>query len=1013
MNVETITILHALAGSACKRFIAGESPRPYNVGRDFTAETLEVNDLKRFSEVLAAVENDPTAFLIRGGPKPGISASQPTRRSYLGEDAAFVACSRRLFCVDIDNVIGPDGVDPCSIAAVDHVISLLPPEFHDSDVAVQFSNSAGTLDAGRKIKVHLWYWGDREYSDLELRRWAKATGVADPALYNPVQPHFLARPQFVNLADPFEGKSRTVFVKKAKAEVSIDLPALASFAAAPRQLTEQENAELSRNQEGKVIDGREQLLRGIRWSVLFRNHVTSLDAFFEHVWAAFSEQAELGTTTASSNSYSLEIVRGLCERDWTNHGMLVPAVLRPTLSGSEAVALLRATLRDALQSKAVLAIKGTAGLGKSKMAADEIVALPDIERLHVDIFVPSRKEQRQWEAELAKKVETAGKDAAILLIEGRNEQNCVQHEAANALSKAGLPASKLLCRTKDAECKAFQDCPYRAQFASQQPAIRIYTHSHLATPRPQRLPPADIAVVDESFHNVTVSIDENIPIDGIHGLRGVNTNRLFANTVGADTGRASKFGELLTTCRAVAEAISSGRPVLDELRGRGITDEALSSAANVYLENLKYPRVAPNDPPRRVTSEINRCERKKATMIAGALQALGVELGTGRSESHAIRTNANGTFNLCRRKNLPRLCDVGTIVVLDADCDENNLLPILPQARIVPIEARFNAKLTQCTDLSFSRRYLGTQEGKKINAKAVAALLDRIRRLPGRRKLIATYRALIPHLQPSLPGVAFCYFGNLRGTNDYENCDTVIVIGRQFIPTEAVENIARALHWDSREPLVLGQSVPRRYQAGDGVLRSYDELDPRLRSVRAASREAETRQALARARLVHATDRKEVFLFSSQPIGIAVDALIQFEPSKGERIFEKLDGALPFGAADLVRLSSGEFKDERAALRWRNRPETTPVAIRDSFRRAGVVLAETHYRRAGQRGPQSRLLVDPLRHPMPHITLAPLLAETGQAPVEIAPLPWVSEPMAGFPGFEMCRLRKLAGAGSK
>jgi hypothetical protein len=687
---------------------------------------------------------------------------------------------------------------------------------------------------------------------------------------------------------------------------------------------------------------------------------------------------------------------------------MAPEPSRAVLSAEQAFALLTTTLREGLRSPGALAIKATAGLGKSKAAASELVLIPNICALHVDVYVPSRKEQRQWQATLTAAANQANVPINVLLIEGRNEENCVQHEAASLLSKAGLSPTKLLCRAADKECRAYQGCPYREQFVSKGPAIRIFTHSHLATPIPDGFRRADIVMIDESFHAVAVQVDKDIPVDDIRLLRGIDAARL---PLGAYTGKplvenSMTLGEVFTICRSVAEAVSSTLPLLDGLRGRGLSSEKLNEVAALILGSLKYPRIAPNDTFPRINSELRRCERSRATSIALMFQTLARELETQRSESHSIKRIDAHTFTLCTRKKLPRLCDVETIIILDADSDENNLRPIIPQIRTVSIEARMRARITQVQDLSFSRQYLRLRDGEQPKAEAVVALADRVRSWAGRRKLVVTYQALIPHLAPLLPNVEFCYFGNLRGTNDYEGCDTVFVIGRQFIPSTAVEEIARALHWDAEEPLILGDPIPRRHLAGPGVLKSYDELDPRLQSVRAASREAETRQALARVRLVHAQELKEVVLLSSQPVGVPVDALVTFEPPKGERIFERLGGVLPFAAEDLVRLGVSEFRDTRAALRWRSRPETTPAAIRDSLKRAGVVVAETFYRRAGQRGPQSRLLVDYLRHPMPHITVPRLLAAPGQGATEVAPLDWVCEPMEGIPGIEVCRLRK-------
>ena len=989
--LEQVTLLTCCDGHAAQKiFAAGSEVKPYRAGKTFSVATIQLRDLGAFHLLLLEIEQNPSLFVVRGKPKAFITSAQLVSRKSVGADATFEAKAAHLFCVDIDDIVAPTGMDPCSAAAIEYAISKLPNEFQNADVVAQFSNSAGTERAGQKIKLHLWFWGARKYDDRELRRWAQTIKDVDPALYSAVQPHYTARALFEGIADPFEKLARTSYIKKARPDVEIRLPELSAYAAAPRQMHDHELDALARDDDGKVIDGRERLLCNIRWSVLMRNHVTTVEQFHEHVMAAFEDQAILLPTVASSNAYTSDVIWALCLRDWEKWGEMVPESSRSELQPAEAVALLVEQLQTALKSKTRVAIKASAGLGKSVIAAQQLVALPDLCKLYIDIFVPSRKEQLETRVRLLAAAERAGVKTDILVIEGRSKDNCIQFEAANALSGAGLSPSRMLCKTDDAQCSGFEGCPYRAQFLSKRPAIRIYTHAHLTTPRPEGLPAADIAVIDESFHGVAAHVQDGIRTGDLVSLPGLNFRlpKVFSDHNPADA--LKDYKQCCETSKTVARAISSGRPILEELRAGGIDPETLRNTADFISRYLRYPRVEPNTPFEVVKNAIARSGRVRTGTLASTLRAIAKELETSRSESHAIKVNDDGTYTLCIRKPFPRLCDVETIVILDADCDANNLLPMIPDTRIVTINARSNAYITQIDDLTFSRTYLGIGEGQPPKRSVFEAIAERVHKWPGKSKLVVTYRALIGFLKPLLPGVKFCYFGNLRGSNEFEDCRTVFVIGRQFIPNQAVENIARALHWDSSEQLVFGNPVPRRYRVGAGVLRSYDELDPRLQSVRAASREAETRQGLARARLVHAHPRKEVILLSSQPIGLPVDAIIRFKTSKAERIFDQLDGVLPFGADELVRLSGGEFSDVKAARRWRGRPETTPAAIRDYYKRAGLVIAETSYRHAQRRGPSARLLVDPLRHPMPHITLPMTLAAPGEEPknVLVEPLPW-------------------------
>ena len=48
---------------------------------------------------------------------------------------------------------------------------------------------------------------------------------------------------------------------------------------------------------------------------------------------------------------------------------------------------------------------------------------------------------------------------------------------------------------------------------------------------------------------------------------------------------------------------------------------------------------------------------------------------------------------------------------------------------------------------------------------------------------------------------SFVNFGNLRGLNDYASFDNVIILGREQPAASGMSDQARAMWWDSEEPL--------------------------------------------------------------------------------------------------------------------------------------------------------------------------------------------------------------------
>ena len=165
------------------------------------------------------------------------------------------------------------------------------------------------------------------------------------------------------------------------------------------------------------------------------------------------------------------------------------------------------------------------------------------------------------------------------------------------------------------------------------------------------------------------------------------------------------------------------------------------------------------------------------------------------------------------------------------------------------------------------------------------------------------------------------------------------------------------------------------------------------------------------------SDESALFLLSKAFCLFHVDALSVFESHNKTvfkarftqffLVFESLGGALPMGADDLARLAGEEFADPKAAQRWRDRPENSGAELSKTFERTGVVIAQTGYRHPRQRGPATRLYVDPIRHPMPQYSVAKRLQQAGSGPVDVAPLDWEEcEPLEGMPWMGVYRLRK-------
>jgi hypothetical protein len=107
MSDEIVTILRTVGNHrAQKVFINGQALRPYNAGMRFTFERKPVSGLQGFAVMLAEIERDPTAFIIRGQPLPHLQAGSEVFRRCKGEGAAFAGSLTRLACIDVDHCVG-------------------------------------------------------------------------------------------------------------------------------------------------------------------------------------------------------------------------------------------------------------------------------------------------------------------------------------------------------------------------------------------------------------------------------------------------------------------------------------------------------------------------------------------------------------------------------------------------------------------------------------------------------------------------------------------------------------------------------------------------------------------------------------------------------------------------------------------------------------------------------------------------------------------------------------------
>jgi hypothetical protein len=242
-TVDTITILWTQEGKLATKQFSKTSPkaavtlRQYDAGYLYIVpKPIGISCIEDLSEVLTTVERWPRALMVRGAPVSTDLINTEVTRTGSGEGTDFEGNfmtppqGRHYLEIDVDKLPLPSGwtLDQASISKTcEYIVHLLPPEFHDASYHWQLSSSAGVFDAS-KVSAHFWFWLFQPVPDTALKIWAKRVNTVagikliDHALFQHVQPHYVAAPLFNGMADPFPVRSG--LVTKSSDRVDLQLP---------------------------------------------------------------------------------------------------------------------------------------------------------------------------------------------------------------------------------------------------------------------------------------------------------------------------------------------------------------------------------------------------------------------------------------------------------------------------------------------------------------------------------------------------------------------------------------------------------------------------------------------------------------------------------------------------------------------------------------------------------------------------------------------------------------------
>ena len=671
---------------------------------------------------------------------------------------------------------------------------------------------------------------------------------------------------------------------------------------------------------------------------------------------------------------------------------------------------------EAVKAAPVLAIAASPGVGKSRITRRQLAQL-DLTGLPGDVvyYAPTLKLAQ----EAAEDAQTRGMGGHIT--RGRSAPNpetgepmCARSAEAERVANAGHDVRFTLCERNGEEgrerCPHFSGCAYLRQWAElgKAPTVRYEASAYLALDGDGSGRKTAVRVIDETaWRQFTRKAD--IPLDKWLRPRRARapkeTEGAFAFLAEGDKAQARRVASRVTeAAQAVLAALQSG----ESLKALPYSPEDYRKFAELErgAEALPIGPASSDDAIRAALDTAERADSRNGKRAAvWAVLADCAERGIVHSDRLQIvrdaqpsgRGEPRDVLRVCWFAEPPRNAPV---LLLDAVADAEITEKLFPGARLVRAEVRPNAEVIQVSDRSFPKGKLLAQPETRQELRAlIRAEVMRDRLQGGRGVLVVATKGAVQAFfedagqsfegmnrreaardmqETPLHGARWLWFGPAAlGRNDWRDFGSVVIIGREELPLDVLQDYLRALGGDGARPLELVPEHGRAnypeelmsYCMADGsgqAVRARVHPDRLGRALQMQGRELGTRQAFERLRLATAKQRKRVVIACKVPIpGLPVDRLVSWQelmPTKAEAAIAEAaqgGGVLRLSAAGLAQDAPETFPSEKAAERWLDkggRAQFNPPqpVIRHTITGEGVLTpVRISLRLQGQRGPRA------------------------------------------------------------
>jgi len=555
-----------------------------------------------------------------------------------------------------------------------------------------------------------------------------------------------------------------------------------------------------------------------------------------------------------------------------------------------------------------LLVTGAQGSGKSRANAQEVAGLD--RDMVVWWTVPTIDKAEEQAGEYRK---LARPDSpAVLVVRGRGQDDpqqpgkamCPRHKVVNRAASRGVEVRKKICKV----CPFKDRCGYlkqEARIAGMGGGLFLMAREYAFMPSPAPAP--DLFVGDESL--IPVAATEPVTFNA---ERIKETGNWKAAGLDAAVGAVPVLGAVHRA------AIDHPGRMLAALREAGISRKQIAEAAS-YLDEASWTAAADaitgNMTDAEIGDVLDQVDTNDIPDVIRLLRQIRREWDSGRPGLNTV-TVVDGTVTVYGLRTL-RIGKETPVLLLDGTGSatlNRALFGDLVHER-VPVERQ--AQVTGTKGKSYSRQSITgcDRHGEPIPSRVADAERLRgeiaavVRRQDGPVFVCATMGAE-EVLAPVLPAIARPgHFAALRGINAWEDCRTAMIVGREQVSPQRLEDMARPFAVADPEPFqtfgcYVRQTRGRRMRSGEVQPVEVEvHPDPRCQELLEQIREAEIAQAADRVRPIF--NERSLVLMNELALDVTYDRIVTHKElvMDGNR-FEQAaarGAAVPLSASELAR----------------------------------------------------------------------------------------------------------------